>query len=217
MSGVFGQQGPTTTDDEYNTLAFVFQMLMQQVQTCTLVEIVSCTNDGGVSPVGRVTVKPCVNQMTGNRQSVPHGTIYNLLYSRISGGANAIIIDPEPGDIGLMAFCSRDISGVVANEGPANPGSFRTFDWADGIYTMGVPLGVTPTQYVQVSAVGINIKSPTQITLDAPTVNIGRNGTVNIGDGHTTIDSRVFLQHMHSAGTYVAGATPVTDDSGQVI
>jgi hypothetical protein len=217
-SQVYGQQGVATTDDDFNTLSFVFWLLMQKVQTATLVRVVSCTNNGGLSPVGRVTVQPCVNQITGNRVGVPHDQIFNCLYSRLSGGSNAIIMDPKAGDLGLMVFCSRDISNVVANEGPANPGSLRMFDWADGVFTMNVPLGITPTQSIRFSDTdGIVITSPTKITLTAPEIDIGLTGTVNIGDGHTTVDSRVFLQHTHSPGTYNVSGSPVVDDSGQVI
>lgn len=218
---VYGQQSITTTDNDYNTLSFVFWMLMQKVQTSTLVKVISCTNQGGLSPVGRVTVQPCVNQMTGVRQAVPHGQIFNCLYSRISGGRNAVIMDPEVGDLGLMVFCSRDITNVIANVGPANPGSFRMFDWADGVFTMNVPVGITPNQYIRFSDTdGIVMSSPTKITLTAPEVDIGLTGTVKIGDGNTTIDNKVFLNHEHSGnppGTYVAGSTPVTGNSGPVV
>ena len=230
MTQVFGQQNTGTTDDDYNTLSFVFWLLMQKVQTNTLVKVISCTNSGGLSPVGRVTVQPLVNQMTGNREGIAHGQIFNCLYSRITSGGgagssgvvNAIIMDPKPGDIGMMAFCSRDISNVVANAGPANPGSFRMFDWADGVFTMNVPLGLDPTQYIQFSETGINIVSPTKITLQAPTIDIGTadGAVVDIGTGSTTVDSRPFLGHKHEGnppGTYVAGSTPVTGESGPVV
>lgn len=220
MNPVYGQQDTSTTEDDFNTLSFVFWLLMQKVQTSTIVKVISCTNSGGLSPVGTVTVQPCVNQMTGNRQAVPHGQIFKCLYSRITGGDNAIIMDPKEGDLGVMNFCSRDISGVVANQGPANPGSFRMFDWADGIFTMNVPLGKTPTQYVRFSDTdGIEIVSPTKIKMTAPEIDIGLTGTVNIGNGNTTIDGKPFLPHTHEGnppGTYVAGSTPVTGNSGPV-
>jgi hypothetical protein len=159
--------------------------------------------------------------MTGNQVAVPHDKIFNCLYSRISGGRNAIIMDPEVNDIGLMVFCSRDISNVIANAGIANPGSFRMFNWADGVFTMNVPLGITPNQYIRFSDTdGIVMSSPTKITLTAPEIDIGLSGTVNMGDGNTTIDGKVFLGHKHSGnppGTYVAGSTPVTGDSGGVV
>lgn len=183
-NGVYGQQGSTTTTDEYNTLVFVFQLLLQKVQTCTLVEVISCTNNGELSPIGRVSVQPCVNQMTGNRQSVPHGEIFNLLYSRIAAGGNAIIMDPQEGDLGLMGFCSRDISGVVANEGPANPGSFRVFDWADGVYVSGVPLGITPFQFLRFAA-GITAGTPVLTTTGNVSVGTGASGTFTTPTGQT--------------------------------
>jgi hypothetical protein len=62
---------------------------------------------------------------------------------------------------------------------------------------------------IKLTATGITLAVGSEsITLTSSGITIGPN---------TTIDSRVFLQHLHSAGTYVAGSTPVTDDSGQVI
>lgn len=196
MTEVFGNQDVSTTDNDFNVMSFVFWMLMSKVQTCTLVKVVSCTNDGGVSPIGRVTVQPLVNQMTGNRQPVAHGEIYNALYQRVSGGTNAVIMDPQAGDIGLMAFCSRDISSVVANQGQANPGSFRMFDWADGIFCPACPLGVTPTQYIQFNESGITVVSPTEIVLQAPTVVIDASTQVVVNSPETGLSG-----NMSSAGT----------------
>lgn len=184
MTQVFGQQNTGTTDDDYNTLSFVFWLLMQKVQTNTLVKVISCTNSGGLSPVGRVTVQPLVNQMTGSREGIAHGQIFNCLYSRIAGGDNAIIMDPKAGDLGLMAFCSRDISNVVANAGPANPGSFRMFDWADGVYTSPLQLGVTPSQFIQFAA-GITAGTSVFSTTGNVSVGTGASGTFTTPTGQT--------------------------------
>ena len=216
---VFGQETPGVVTSEYNTLAFAIWQILAEVQTITLVKVISCTNNGDVSPVGNVTVQPIINQMTGNRQSVTHGQLSQVPYIRIQGGDNAIIIDPKPGDVGACGFCSRDIAAAkAARGGPVNPASFGLFDWADGIY-LGNIFGGTPTRYVRFVDSGIEVVAPDQITLQAPTINIGTSGgaVVNIGTGNTTIDFRLFLGHMHTAGTYAAGSTPVTDDSGQVI
>jgi hypothetical protein len=70
--------------------------------------------------------------MTGKREAVEHGVIYSIPYFRLQGGVNAIIIDPEPGDIGMCGFCSRDISVVKNTKKIANPGSYRKYAWADG-------------------------------------------------------------------------------------
>lgn len=192
----FGQDSVSSSDSDFNAIAFLVKQALQKIQTATIVQIVNVTNAGGISPVGFVDVIPAVNQMTGNRQSVPHGTIYTLPYLRMQGGANALILDPQKGDLGIALFASRDISVVKATKAIANPGSYRTFDWADGMYLGGLLNGV-PTQYVAFAAGGITMHSPTKITIDAP--------VVEISGGGTKIDGKVFLTHDHT-GVTVGGA-----------
>lgn len=185
MTGeVFGQQGPGATTDEYNTTVFAFNVLMQNIQTGTLVKVVSCTNDGDVSPIGRVKVQPLVNQLNGDGTGTPHGQLWNALYARAAGGTNAIIMDPQPNDIGFMGFCSRDISGVVAAMGQANPASKRTFDWADGIFIQEVPLGVTPEQYIAFAA-GIALGASVVSTTGNLSVGTGVNAVSTDTTGQT--------------------------------
>lgn len=202
---VYGQQSPTTDTNEYNVIAFVVQQLLQKVQTATLVKIAAVRNAGGIVPVGTVDVIPLVNIMTGNRQPIAHSTIYNIPYFRMQGGANAVILDPQVGDIGICVFCSRDISAVKATKATANPGSFRMFDWADGLYLGGM-LNGAPTQYVAFAAGGITIHSPTKITLSAPEIDIeaGTSITINspvndIKGGGSKIDGKPFLPHTHTS------------------
>ena len=179
MSAQYGQQTPGSTAGQFNAWTFFVQRMLAKIRTVDLVQVVSCSNSGGVTAVGTVAVQVLVNQMTGNRVGVPHSTIYNLPYFRIQGGANAVIIDPNQGDIGLAAFCARDISAVKKAKAPANPGSYRLFDWADGLYLGGFLNGV-PTQYVQFNSGGMSLVSPTSITLQAPTVTITASSGVTV-------------------------------------
>lgn len=190
-SEVRGQQTAATTDNDYNVLQFVIQLALQKIQTATLVKVIACSNTGDTSAVGTVTVQPLVNQMTAKRQAVPHGQIYNLPYLRVQGGANAIIIDPEAGDIGIGLFCSRDISAVKATKAQANPGSLRMFNWSDGLYVGGVLNGV-PTQYLQFlqGGAGINIKSPGPINLNGAIISAAGEVTDGLG--------KVLGTHTHS-------------------
>ena len=166
-----GQQKPQSTWGEFNNLAFMVQQALAKMQTATLVRIESCTNSGGLSPVGFVDVTPLVNQLDGQGNPTPHVTIYNLPYFRLQGGANGVIIDPEKGDIGVAVFASRDISQVKATRKQGNPGSHRQYSFADGMYLGGM-LNGTPTQYIQFSAAGIRIHSPTAVVIEAPDVQI---------------------------------------------
>jgi hypothetical protein len=204
-----GQQKPSTTSGDYNNLSFIIQQALNKLQTATLVKIIACTNEGGISPVGFVDVQPSVNQIDGDGKGIPHGVIYNIPYFRIQGGADAIIIDPKPGDIGICLFASRDISKVKNTKNQANPGSYRSFNFADGLYVGGV-LNGTPTQYIQFSDDGIkvfsntkiiiqsgadvditcdnlNINASSSITMDSPIVDITGNITTGTGGSGGTV------------------------------
>lgn len=166
-----------TAESEYGLIMFVVQQALAKLCTVTLVKVISCTNNGGASAVGYVDVKPLVNQMTGADEPVEHGIIYNIPYFRLQGGINAIIMDPVAGDIGMCAFASRDISSVKATKKVANPGSKRCFDFSDGLYFGGMLNGV-PTQYIRHSSTGIDVVSPTKITLTAPEIDLNASTKV---------------------------------------
>jgi len=214
MSGVYGQQGIADTEDEFNTLMFAIKLYMQKVQTATPVKVVSCTNDGGLSPVGTVVVQPLVNQRNGDGTATPHGQIYNIPYCRWQGGLSAIILDPAAGDIGLMVVASRDISLVKATAAQANPGSLREFDWADGIYVSGM-LNGTPTQYVRFlpSGGGIDLVSPGTININGTTIDPDGNIVIKSGSTITDGNGVVLETHQHNPGTYEVGSSPVTGKS----
>jgi hypothetical protein len=207
MTEVFGQQNPGTSASEYNALAFVVGQLLQKMQTVTLVRVVAVSNDGGVSPVGTVDVQPLVNQMSGDRKPTPHGTVYGVPYFRLQGGTDAVILDPKVGDIGMCAFASRDISAVKVAKAPANPGSFRMYDWADGLYFGGL-LNGAPTQYVRFYAGGVDVVSPGVVTIQAPTVAVEGDLTVSgtvVANGDVTGAGISLQTHLHS-GVMAGGA-----------
>lgn len=194
---MFGQFDPSTDSSDFTATAFLIQQALLKMQTITLVKVLA-VHGGGVGPVGSVDVQPLVNQMTGDRTAVAHGTIFGIPYFRVQGGDNAIVCDPHVGDVGLCAFASRDISAVKATRAVANPGSFRAFDWADGLYFGGF-LNLTPTQYLSFDGTGIKLVSPVKVTVQAPVIEID-------GSGGTTIDGKNFLAHEHT-GVQTGGGT----------
>lgn len=173
------QQTSANVGSNYATLLFVIRQLMGGMATATIVKVVKCTNAGGLAPVGMVDVQPLVNMMTGDRTAVPHGVLYSLPYSRLQGGTNAVILDPQPGDLGVAVFASRDISAVKSAKAQANPGSERQFNYADGIYIGGL-LNGTPEQFVQFNTDGITVHSPTLVRVTAPQIDLVADTVVNI-------------------------------------
>lgn len=177
-------QTPADVANEYATTAFIIRQFLNRVATATLVTVKACTNSGGLSPYGLVDVIPLVSQINPvDGTTTPHGTVSRLPYFRIQGGANAVIMDPEAGDVGLAIFAMRDISAVKANPAQAvsnanaakgtPPGSLRQLDMADGLYVGGFLNGV-PTQYIQFlqAGAGVKIVSPTKVTVQAPEIDL---------------------------------------------
>lgn len=193
-----GSLQPPDTWGEYNQILFVVQQALSKMQTATLVRVLSCTNDGAVSAVGSVNVVPMVNQIDAAGEPTPHVTIFNVPYLRVQGGANAVIIDPAPGDIGICVFASRDISKVKATKAPANPGSLRQYSFSDGMYLGGV-LNGTPTQYVRFSSGGIGVTSTTKVTITAPTIELA-GAVTQTGGGAVTLSGSATATEFTAGG-----------------
>lgn len=210
-----GQQRPQSTWGEFNNIAFMVQQALAKMQTATLVRVEACTNSGGLSPVGFVDVTPLVNQIDAQGNPTPHVTIHNIPYFRLQGGGNGIIIDPQKGDIGVCVFASRDISKVKSSKRQANPGSFRQYSFSDGMYLGGM-LNGTPTQYVQFSAAGIKIHSPTAIVLEAPVVEINGGTSTTINTPTFTVNGATVLngtvQQTGGGSAHFSGTMMVDGD-----
>lgn len=155
--------------------------LIGNIQTVTLVKIVKVKSQG-VEPVGFVDVQPLVAQINQSGQMTAHGIIHNVPFFRLQGGVNAVILDPQVGDIGMCGFCSRDISSVKVNKRASPPQSRRKFDWADGLYFGGF-LNGTPERYIQFHEGGIKIVAPDNIELIAPNIRLQSETPVQITGG----------------------------------
>lgn len=208
-------QNPADVASDYPTLRFIIEALMSRLSTCTLVRVVACSNDGGLSPVGTVDVQPLVSQIDGAGAAIPHGRLYKLPYIRVQGGANAIILDPKPNDIGLVCFASRDISSVKSPSGKAQaadpqtrgltPPTRRKFDMSDGLYVGGI-LNGTPEQYVQFNDDGIRIVSPTLVRVEAPEIELAGPTKVTVTSPDIALEGDVSVTGTVVAQGNVTGA-----------
>jgi phage baseplate assembly protein gpV len=219
--GYQGPQGPNSHTSDYNAQLFVIQQVLSAISTAKLVQIQSVTNSGGVSPVGFVDVLPLVNQLDGSSNAVPHGVVHNIPYFRLQGGTDAVILDPKVGDIGICVFSDRDISAVKNTKAVANPGSKRRFDMADGLYIGGV-LNGAPVQYMQFSSAGINVVSPTKITLQAPLVEIDASTSLTVNSPQSGFSGMVIVQGLLSwlggmTGSAVSGISSFISGAVQFV
>lgn len=196
--GYLGTAESTDNGSDYNANTFLVWSILARVRTMQPCKVLSVTNAGGVSPVGFVSLQPLVNQLDGYGNAMPHGPLYNVPYFRLQGGSNAIILDPEVGDIGFAGIADRDISSVKATKAQANPGSRRQFSMADAVYFGGI-LNGTPTQYIAFSSGGISIVSPTQISMAAPKIVLQATETIGM-----------------TAGTEITNSAPQIELDGEI-
>lgn len=214
-----GAQDPNSGTSDLNALLFVVSQQLNGVWTNALVKVVAVTNAGELAPVGFVDIQPLVHQIDGAGNAIPHGVIHRVPYRRIQGGADAVILDPKVGDIGLASFCSRDISAVVATKGPNVPGTRRKFSPSDAVY-QGTVLGAQPTQYVRFSADGVEIVSPTQIKLQAPDIQFDgpthTTGAVT-GDATATYEGEIEGNGVHLSGHHHPGVQSGSSNTGAAV
>lgn len=195
---------------DYDTFIYQVQSVLEKMQTALPVQVVSVSGTG-TSPVGVVDVRPLVTQLTVAGTPVPQGLLTNVPYCRIQGGSNAFIVDPEPGDIGIAVFASRDISGVKNAKRMSPPSSRRMYSISDAMYIGGI-LNGAPSQWVYINANGeINVKATKKIVLDAPLIEIHGNltqtgkagqtatfiGGINNTGGDIVSDGISLVHHVH--------------------
>lgn len=134
---------PWSLAGEYERQRTVLEQLLARVRTAYLGKVVAARQNGAIKGAGTVDVQPLAGQLDGAGNVIAHGVICGIPYLRLAGGANAVILDPQQGDIGLVAVCDRDHSSVIANADASAPGSLRRHDLSDSVYVSTV-LGTTP-------------------------------------------------------------------------
>jgi hypothetical protein len=197
MSGYSLHAEPEDLTNDYNAQVALIDKMINQTHTITVARV-TATYPGRSGPVGSVDVRPLVNQLAGDGSSVEHNTLFGLPCFRPQGGPNAVIIDPEVGDLGIVAVCSRDITKVKNTKAAAAPDTRRTYNLSDGVYLGGILNGAA-SQYVWLKqgGSGIEIVSGGELKLTAPTINLNgnvissgtfQNNNKNIGSTHTHPD-----------------------------
>ncbi|CAN7373225.1 hypothetical protein LJR220_003327 [Bradyrhizobium sp. LjRoot220] len=151
----FSQQDPADSATPYNAQTFVIRQLIAQISTLKIVKVLTVNTDAPGR--GTVDVQPMVNQLDGENNATPHGTIFGIPYRSFQFGKNAVLADPVAGDMGVMACADRDISAVKSAKDIAPPGSGRQYDMADGVYLGGLLGDEEPEQYVKFTEDGMEL------------------------------------------------------------
>lgn len=219
----FGQQDPADSVGDFNPKAFQIAQRLARIATVKIVKVMAVDTDKHT-----VDVQIAVNQLDGQNNSTPHGTISGIPYAWAMGGANAFEIDPAVDDFGVMIVSDRDISSVKNTKAIANPGSLRKFSPSDGIYLFGIPglNGTAPTQWFKwTTGGGYNITDSfgnvQQATNDGISINgvvFNRSGQVagnlpvtgalELGGSVEALSGGLYGGNIHTSGT-MTGDTDV--------
>ncbi len=162
---------------------YIINNLIANIHTMMPVKILSVTvPPDSLAPIGRCEVLPLVQQIDGSNNVYPMGKIVNVPYLRVQGGSNAIVIDPQVGDVGLCGFCERDISIVKRTGELSAPDTRRKYDINSAVYMFTMMSG-TPTQYIHFKSSGIDIKTTGDLNING--LIIKADGTLVTKDGDT--------------------------------
>lgn len=188
----YGQFEPSDGAHPFNVQKFIIEQAINKVVTAKIVRVTGVFNaeGGAVGPndtgqigqTGRLSVQPLVALQDGQGNTQPHGIVNGIPFSRSQGGANAVIMDPQIGDIGIMIVADRDSSAVKNSRDGAAPGSKRTFDIADGMYVCSLLNTEVPVQYVRFKEDGIELvdKNGNSIITNAEGMTITSPGTLTL-------------------------------------
>jgi len=167
---------------EFNAISFlVEQAIKGLVNTAIPVRVDSCTKPGVGGAAGYVSATPLVMQRGADGKSLAPVSLPQLPFFRLQCGTAAVVLDPQPGDVGLAVFSQQDASNIEAGKtDPVQAGSFRAFDMSDGFYFGGF-YGQTPTTFVHLDPEKgeVTLKAPTKITIEAPQIEL--KGPVTMG------------------------------------
>lgn len=180
---------PASNSNDAEAQVFMFSQLMNGLFFIELVQVMKVS---GAAPNLVVDVLPLVTQRDHTGAMINNSQIYNVPVFRLQRGTSAIIMDPVVGDIGAILVCDKDNSGARANRKQSLPGTNRSHSKSDALYIGGF-LNGEPTEWVEFTGAGINIKSP-------GTVNI--NGLKILHDGKLQlVDGSIVDGHKHGGIT----------------
>ena len=199
---------------EYNAISFlVEQAIKGMVNTAIPVRVDSCTKPGVGGAAGYVSATPLVQQRGADGKALMPVSLPQLPFFRLQCGTAAVVLDPQPGDVGFAVFAQQDISNI--KEGTSEPvqaGSFRCFDQSDGVYLGGILGAGAPETYVFLDPEKgeITVKAPTKIIIDAPQIELkgavtmggaGSSDTITL-DGNITTNGNFTTTGNVSAGHF---------------
>ncbi len=212
---LFTPTSAQTSDAE--SLQYVFKKLLSGA---FFIELVTVLEMRGVAPNLVVDVLPLVTRTDPSGAIIDNSPIYNIPVFRLQRGGSAIIMNPMPGDIGMIAICDRDNSLARENRKQSLPATKRSHSKSDALYLGGF-LNSEPTQYIEFADNKLNIVAPFGVNVTTPEMHVTGNITAggNITDNNGSQGSSLktlrdnYNQHRHPVAGVQSGSSTVTSNS----
>lgn len=173
----------------------------------------------GVAPNLVVDVMPLVTRTDPSGAIIDNSPIYNIPVFRLQRGSSAIIMNPVPGDIGMIAICDRDNSLARENRKQSVPATKRSHSKSDALYLGGF-LNSEPSQYIEFADNKLNIVAPLGINVTTPEMYVSGNIKAggNITDNSNSQSASLkalrdnYNQHRHPVTGVQSGNSTVTSN-----
>lgn len=211
---LFTPTSAQTSDAE--SLQYVFKKLLSGA---FFIELVTVLEMRGTAPNLVVDVLPLVTRTDPSGAIIDNSPIYNIPVFRLQRGGSAIIMNPMPGDIGMIAICDRDNSLARENLKQSLPATKRTHSKSDALYLGGF-LNSEPTQYIEFADNKLNIVAPFGVNVTTPEMHVTGNITAggNITDNNGSQGASLkalrdnYNQHKHPVAGVQSGNSTVTSN-----
>ncbi|MGP9421487.1 phage baseplate protein [Ewingella sp. AOP9-I1-14] len=211
---LFTPTSAQTSDAE--SLQYVFKKLLSGA---FFIELVTVLEMRGVAPNLVVDVLPLVTRTDPSGAIIDNSPIYNIPVFRLQRGGSAIIMNPMPGDIGMIAICDRDNSLARENRKQSLPATKRTHSKSDALYLGGF-LNSEPTQYIEFADNKLNIVAPFGVNVTTPEMYVSGNikSGGNITDNSNSQSASLktlrdnYNQHRHPVPGVQSGNSTATSN-----
>lgn len=197
-------------NNQANALHFLVNALIHQTVNVAIPVRVDSVTLGDGNTAGWVSATPLITDRDLHGNMIKNVSIPKLPFFRYRAGTAAVILNPRVGDVGLAVFCHKDISPIKPGvTQPQNAGSYRTFDYSDGVYIGGLFGEATPKTTIVVDPDGelVEVNCKTMV-VNAPTITL--NGMVNVtkdvtATGEVTGKGINLSTHVHPCGDHNSG------------
>lgn len=124
---------PADLDTLTGAFRHIFNKFMQSVAGIMPARVVSFTR-GSASTPARARVQPLISTLTTDGQLIQRAEIANIPVAKSGGGGIVIDFNLQPGDLGIIVACDRDISLFLQSLSISGPNTLRVKDFGDSIF-----------------------------------------------------------------------------------